>query len=146
MKKLKLSGILVLMLSIWIVNSSHAEDTLVFIDMDSVYKTLQENNQCILMIEKERQKGYQLQLNYDSLNEQVTILDKQKEFLNIQLDTLEKLSHRQSTALSDTLSLVDSQKKGYEEIIKASKPSFFDEVKKGSMFMLIGVVIGVMLI
>ena len=134
---------MVSLLFIGIVSNTYAEETLIFLEPDKVYETIQERNQCNQLLNKETEKYGALAEQMFLLEEQMAVQEQQCINIKEHMKILDDLSIRQTRALQDMQQLMELQKKGYEDIIKTSKPSFWEEVKKGATYILIGIGFGI---
>lgn len=123
--------VLVTLSGLWTANNLYADDVIVFENIKQVAEDLAELKSC-----KDEQALK------DAL---VKTLNSEIELLNKKIETMDRLIQSQETAIDNFKKIIETQKEGYEEYIKVSKPSLLDEIKKGGLFTGIGIIIGIIL-
>lgn len=120
-----------------------ADSEIVFTNPAALYLEVQKGATCkklyTLQTEKLQVMG-NIIINLEKENatstEQLSVLGKK-------FDLLSGLKTKQDATIDDLTTLIDTQKKGYEEIIKESQPSFWAKVKNNMLWIGIGFILGV---
>lgn len=142
---LKLLRIWVILSVLWTVNSVNAEDTVVFIDPNEVYNTIQKLHECEELSLLNEQKFSELNQVVDNQKIQIDNCDNRvKELENIIEDT-DELKLKQDVVIDSLQQLLKTQKEEYKKIIQDSKPSFFEKMLNGLSYLGVGILIGVLL-
>lgn len=146
MKLLKYLRIWVILLLLGSAGSVFAlEPKVVFEDIEKVYNGLSELPICkegfSLLEEGKKTVDTQLMLE----EEKNIIFAEQLEVVNRKFEACVQVKDAQEEALIQIKDLVEIQAKSYEEVLKASKPSFFDQLKNNSVFIGIGIGLGILL-
>ena len=137
---------LVILLGLGFANNLFAEENMVvFDDISQVYYGLNELPLCKegLGILEGRQKEVDVRLELEE--EKNKILVDQLQILSQKFNACEQVNDAQEIALTNIKDIVKMQAEGYEEILKVSKPSFFDQLKNNSVFIGIGIALGILL-
>ena len=122
------------------------EDKIVFDNIGQVYSSLYQLELCEEETKLLENKISQLEKNVIVLETENTLLEEQIDVLITKDLELSKVCEEQDIALKNMTNIIEMQKKGYEEVLKASKPTFFERLKEGVLFLGTGILIGILII
>ena len=135
----------ILILSLIVGKVSHATEQIVFTDTKQLYMDLQQYQQCkdlTLAQDKELTNKDSKISNYAS---EARLLVEMNNIAKEQVTAHKSLVASQDENINRLKHIIDIQKNGYEKVIEASKPSFFEQLKNNIVFIAVGVVIGILL-
>lgn len=119
-----------------------AESEITFTAPGTLYTEVQKGISCqkqfILQAEK-LQIAEDIVLNLEKEN---AASIEQLEIFNKKINALSELKNKQDSSIGDLTNLLQTQKEGYEKIIKNSQPSFWGKVKNNTLWASIGFIAG----
>lgn len=135
---------LLLFLLIIIPSVAFSEEEIVFSEPGILYIELQKGIVCQSRFSLLTEKVVLLEDMIKKFEEDESISTKQIETLSKKIVTLWDLQLVQDSTITELTKLVQTQKEGYEKIIKMQKPSFFQKLKNNALMMGTGFILGVL--